>query len=159
LYFELVGGCDIRTAGAPKENEWNDLRNHEGESMKSTIIAGVLICLASAACAQDVATAFEGFCGEWMHKLEEREQANVTHIKWESNADGVQGAYVGYTHEHTCVMKDGTNSVPIGKINYREVRYEKRGGSIAEAEQSPPRPIEITEVTEIFRYSKGKWVY
>jgi len=127
--------------------------------MKSMIIVAVLVGMVSAVEAQDVATAFQGFCDEWMHKLEEREHANVSHIKWETNANGVQGDYVGYTHEHTCVMKDGTDSVPIGKINYREVRYEKHGGSIAEAEQSAPQPVEITEVTEIFRYSKGKWVY
>ena len=127
--------------------------------MKPSIVVGIVL-LASVARAEDPATAFEGFCSEWMQKLEEREQANVSHIKWESNADGVvQGLYVGYTHEHTCVTKDGTGSVPVGKISYREVRYEKRGGSIQEAEHSAPKPIEITEVTEIFRYSKGKWVY
>jgi hypothetical protein len=128
--------------------------------MKPSIVAAMIMVLCSAASAQDPAIAFQGFCEEWMQKLEAREQSNVTHIKWESHPDGiVQGAYVGYTREHTCVTKDGTGSVPVGKINYREIRYEKRGASIQEAEHSAPRPIEATDVTEIFRYSKGKWVY
>jgi hypothetical protein len=117
------------------------------------------VVLNGAALAQDAATAFPSFCEEWMHKLEVREQNNVTHIKWESNADGVQGAYVGYTHEHTCTLKDGSGHVPVGEIIYREIRYEKRGSTIADAQQSEARPSEITEVTEIFRYSNGKWVY
>jgi hypothetical protein len=128
--------------------------------MRVSIIASAILLLAGTARAEDVAAQFQGFCSEWMQKLEAREHANVSHIKWESKADGaVQGDYVGYTHEHTCVTKDGTGSVPVGKISYREVRYEKHGTSIQEAEHSPPKPIEITEVTEIFRYSKGKWVY
>ena len=119
----------------------------------------VVVFLNGAALGEDAATAFPGFCEEWMHKLEVREQHNVTHIKWESNAEGVQGGYVGYTHEHTCTLKDGSDHVPIGEIIYREIRYEKRGNTVADAEQSEPRPSEITEVTEIFRYSNGQWVY
>ncbi len=107
----------------------------------------------------DAASAFPSFCEEWMHKLEEREENNVTHIKWETNSDGVLGVYVGYTHEHTCNLKDGTGHVPVGKIVYREIRYEKRGATVADAERSEAQPSEITEVTEIFRYSNGKWIY
>lgn len=129
--------------------------------MKVFVSACVLLAFGTAAHAQgaDVASAFEGFCTEWMHKLEAREEANVTHIKWESDSDGVHGAYVGYTHEHTCTMKSGTGAVPVGKIIYREIQYEKRGSSITQAEQSPSHPVETTEVTEIFRYDKGKWIY
>jgi hypothetical protein len=123
----------------------------------------VLTCLAVALCAparaEDPAGAFKGFCEEWMHKLEVREHDNVSHIKWEVTQDGVQGDYVGYTHEHTCLTKNGTQSVPVGKITYREIKYEKRGTTIAEAESNPPKAVEVTEVTEIFRYAKGKWVY
>jgi hypothetical protein len=129
--------------------------------MKLCVAACVLLALGPAVQAQDdkVASAFEGFCTEWMHKLEAREAANVTHIKWESDGDGVHGAYVGYTREHTCTMKNGTGAVPVGKIIYREIRYEKRGSTVDEAEHSPAHPVETTEVTEIFRYDKGKWVY
>jgi hypothetical protein len=128
--------------------------------MKRIVIACVLVLTAAAARAEDPTTAFQSFCQDWMHKLEAREQNNVTHIQWQTNTDGVTGDYTGYyTSDHTCIVKSGTASVPVGKITYREFRYEKHGGNITEAEHSPPRPVEATDVTEIFRYDKGKWIY
>jgi hypothetical protein len=114
---------------------------------------------ANAAPQGDVEGQFKVFCEEWMGKLAARERDNINNIQWETRADGVTGAYTAYSQEHTCVMKDGTGSVPVGKISYREYRYEKRGGSIPEAKASPPHPVETTEVTEIFRYSAGQWIY
>lgn len=100
---------------------------------------------------------FESFCLEWMKKLAVREHDNIAHIKWETNATGVHGSYTGYNPEHTCVVIEGTQGVPIGTIKYREVRYEKRGASAVEAEASQPTPVELFDVSEIFRYTKGKW--
>jgi len=114
---------------------------------------------AETAASPDVEEKFKSFCEEWMGKLAAREQDNAGNIQWETRADGVIGAYTAYSKEHTCVLKDGTGSVPVGKITYREYRYEKRGGSIPEAKASQPLPVETTEVTEIFRYSGGKWLY
>jgi len=108
---------------------------------------------------QGATESFEPFCLEWMQKLAVRERDNVAHIKWETNADGVHGSYTGYNQEHTCIVTEGTQKVPIGTIKYREVRYEKRGPSNAAAEQSQPQAVELFDVTEIFRYTKGKWDY
>jgi hypothetical protein len=127
--------------------------------MRFLVSCCLLGVLCMPAVAEDPASAFNGFCEEWMQKLAAREHDNVNHIQWQSSGSEVQGDYVGYTQEHTCQTKNGTGSVPVGKINYREVRYEKRGSSVAEAETSPARAVEVTEVTEIFRYAKGKWVY
>ncbi len=107
---------------------------------------------------EDAADAFPAFCEEWMQKLVERERHNVGHIKWEEQSQAVKGEYVGYSQQHTCKMAD-SHVVPVGKIMYTELRYEKRGSNIPEAERSPARPVEATEVTEIFRYDKGKWIY
>jgi hypothetical protein len=128
--------------------------------MKGFLALLAVVLLGAAARAEDPTSQFEGFCQEWMHKLEAREQNNVTHIQWQTNGEGVTGDYTGYyTHEHTCIVKSGTASVPVGKITYREIRYEKHGGNVSEAEHSDPRPVETTDVTEIFRYDKGKWIY
>lgn len=128
--------------------------------MKGFVTVCVVVLLGAAAHAEDPTSAFQNFCQDWMQKLEAREQNNVTHIQWQTDAAGVTGDYTGYyTHEHTCVVKSGTAAVPVGKITYREIRYEKHGGNIAEAEHSPPRAVEATDVTEIFRYDKGKWIY
>ena len=117
-----------------------------------------VVLWSSTALAGDVASQFTVFCEEWMGKLAARQEHNVTHIKWDAKPDGVKGEYVGYTHEHTCTLKDGAQ-VPIGKIIYREIVWQKHGGTIPEAEKSEAQAIETTEVTEIFRYAAGKWVY
>jgi hypothetical protein len=128
-------------------------------NMKMVTIVGTLLLLAGVAHAGDPATAFQGFCDHWIQMLQTREQTNATHIHWHTDAQGVLGSYVGYSREHRCVTKTGTGSVPIGEIMYDEVQYEKRGSSIAEARKSSPHAVDTTAVTEIFRYSKGKWVY
>lgn len=131
--------------------------------MKSRLSAiALLLILVSPAVAQDAATAFGTFCEEWMQKLEAREKRNTSLIKWEDKPDSVLGSYVGYSKQHTCELKENKQNkppVPIGKITYLEVRYEKSGANKDEAERSQARPVETTEVTEIFRYAKGVWVY
>ena len=121
-----------------------------------------LVCVglvSSMAFAGDAASAFPTFCEEWMGKLAARERDNVSHIKWDKLPEGVKGEYVGYfTKDHTCTTKE-LSGVPVGKIIYREIRYEKRGDTVADAEKSAPRAIDATEVTEIFRYANGKWIY
>jgi hypothetical protein len=107
---------------------------------------------------EQVTEAFQTFCQEWMQKLAVRERDNIANIKWNTKPDGVQGEYVGYTQDHTCVVKN-EDTDPVGEIAYQEVRYEKRGATVAEAEQSPPHPVETTAVTELFHFEKGKWAY
>lgn len=119
----------------------------------------VLLMVTTAVRAEDPADSFPQFCDEWIEKLAARERDNVAHIKWEADGSIVKGKYVGYTHEHTCVTKMGSQSTPVGKISYREIKYEKLGATVEEAEQTPARPVEITEITEIFRYAGGKWIY
>ena len=104
-----------------------------------------------------VASSFQDFCEDWMHKLAERSADNLSHLKWEQVDGAFQAAYVGYEQQHTCKLIEGTEADPVGKVFYREVHYTKRGGTQAEAEQSTPKPTEIFEVQEIFHYLKGKW--
>ena len=107
---------------------------------------------------EDLQKAFDAFCTEWMQKLAAREHDNLDHIAWNTNADGVEGEYVGYTRDHSCVVKAG-GSAPVGQMNYFEVRYTKRGRTIEEARQSTAEAVEKTSVTELFGYAKNKWVY
>jgi len=107
---------------------------------------------------EEVAQAFQTFCQEWMQKLEARERDNISNIKWNTTSEDVQGEYIGYTREHTCIVKDEYKQ-PVGEVIYQEVRYERRGVTIAEAGKNPPRPLEAIAVTEIFRYENGKWIY
>jgi hypothetical protein len=107
---------------------------------------------------EQIVAAFQTFCQEWMQKLAAREHDNIANIKWNTRPDSVQGEYVGYTQDHTCTVKN-EDTAPVGKIAYQEVRYEKRGATVAEAKNSPPHPVESTAVTELFRFEKDKWVY
>lgn len=113
---------------------------------------------AKAAPSEKIAEQFQTFCRDWMQKLAVRERDNMSNIKWNTKSDGVEGEYVGYTTDHTCtVMGDGNE--PVGKLTYEEIRYTKRGRTIADAQNSTPQPVETTAVTELFRYEKGKWIY
>src|ERR1700675_528648 len=77
---------------------------------------------------KDFEGSFQIFCKEWMEKIRARDTQHVT--KWETVEDGVHGKYVEYDPEYTCTLTTGKQ--PIGKVNYREVWYEKRGKTIAE---------------------------
>ncbi len=106
--------------------------------------------------AANFAASFQTFCEEWMQKLHARERDNVSHIKWESTADGTHGTYVGYSQDHKCELKETTK---VGRVDYQEFTYEKRGSNVAEAETSPPHPVEVYDATEIFHFENGKWSY
>ena len=109
---------------------------------------------------EQIADQLKAFCVKWMGFLETRERDNKKGIKWEKKAAGISGHYVGYSKEYDCVMKErSSNGTPVATIQYKEYVYEKSGTSQGEAEQKEPSVVEATEVTEIFRYNKGEWVY
>jgi hypothetical protein len=112
-----------------------------------------------AAARSNLDSSFDTFCGEWGKKLHEREVHNIASIKWDSGTSWVQGTYVGYSEPLSCAVEPDSGTVPVGKIIYHEFVYEKRGPSIKAAEGEPGQAVETTEVTEIFRYQNGKWVY
>jgi len=104
---------------------------------------------------------FKAFCAEWMQKLAVRERDNRAAIKWVNSPDGVSGEFVGYSTDNVCEVKEPVSpgATPVGTIQYRELRYRKVGPTKEEAAKSPDTAIEATEVTEIFRFAAGKWVY
>jgi len=102
---------------------------------------------------------FRAFCDEWMGKLRERERYNTAHIAWGKNDARVVGEYVGYSQDCSCFAREETGKDPIGKIIYRELRYRREGSTSAEALAAPGTILEQTEVTEIFRFAKGRWQY
>jgi hypothetical protein len=115
---------------------------------------------AGGASQEQIADQLKSFCVKWMGFLETRERDNQKAIKWEKDAAGVSGHYVGYSKEYDCVMKDrSSNGTPVATIQYKELVYQKKGASPSDAQQATPQIIDATEVTEIFRYSKGEWVY
>lgn len=102
---------------------------------------------------------FRGFCDEWMQKLRDRETYNTAHIPWETKDGRVSGEYVGYATDCTCIAREEPGKDPIGKITYRETRYRREGATQAEALVAPGAVVEQSDVTEIFRFGKGRWQY
>jgi hypothetical protein len=103
---------------------------------------------------------FRGFCDSWMQKLRDRETYNVAHITWDKAGDGsVSGKYTSYGTERTCIAREEPGKDPIGKITYREIVYRRQGPDPTAAMTATPTIVEQTDVTEIFRYAKGRWQY
>jgi hypothetical protein len=72
----------------------------------------------------------------------------------------VKGQYVGYSTDYDCTLKErSSNGTPVATIVYKEYLYETSGASQDAALAAQPTIVDATEVTEIFRYNKGEWVY
>lgn len=103
---------------------------------------------------------FAPFCEAWMRQLAAREQNNLRNIRWRQRGGEVEGEYVGYSQEHARSVKTSQpTGVPVGRLVYREFRYRKRGAGNAAAAVSGAEVVDVTEITEIFRYAGGEWVY
>lgn len=102
---------------------------------------------------------FRTFCDTWMQKLADRTTRNAANIVWTKGGAGVVGEYVRYGTDRTCTAKEEPGKVPIGKITYRETTYRKEGVSEAVAQNAAETIVEQTDVTEIFRFAKGRWQY
>lgn len=102
---------------------------------------------------------FRAFCDSWMQKLRERETYNTSHIVWDRRDGLVTGEHVAYGNECSCEAHEESGKDPIGKIAYREIRYRRQGATPAEALATPGTIVEQSDVTEIFRYAKGRWQY
>ena len=102
---------------------------------------------------KDPAGSFQNFCKEWMEKIQARDNP----VEWQTDAGGVHGTYVEYSRAYTCRLTE--EKPPVGTMDYREMWYEKRGKTVAEAENSTPQPIEAFDTREIFSLIKGRWSY
>jgi hypothetical protein len=102
---------------------------------------------------------FRSFCDSWMAKLQERNVHNTAHVAWTTGGPGIVGEYVTYGTARTCVAREEPGKDPIGKITYREIKYRKEGATETAAMASAGTIVEQTDVTEIFRYAKGRWQY
>lgn len=109
---------------------------------------------------EKISADLKAFCKKWMGFLETRERDNKRGVKWQTGTGGVKGQYVGYSTDYDCIMKErSSNGTPVATIVYREYLYEAAGASQDVALAGKPSVVEATEVTEIFRYTKGQWVY
>jgi hypothetical protein len=103
---------------------------------------------------------FGPFCEAWMRQLADREVRNLRNIRWQQRGSEVEGVYIGYGGDHTCHVKTSQpTGVPVGKLVYREFRYRKHGANGGAASASGSEVVDVTEITEIFRWAGSEWVY
>ncbi|HEY2106011.1 MAG TPA: hypothetical protein VGH29_09520 [Candidatus Binataceae bacterium] len=105
----------------------------------------------------NAALAFPDFCRDWQRKLHDRELNNLENISWKDQNGWKTATYVSYSPVKTCNCKRSTGGVPIGELTYQETELYLAGRTVEEARHASPKPVGITNTTEIFRWNKSKW--
>ena len=109
-----------------------------------------------------VHASFDTFTQEWMTKLAEAEEYHRTQqIKVTPTPDGFSAEYTGYLSQRFIeVKKTEYQDTPfVGTLTYYERTLRCTGKTKEEALQGPFEQAETSPVREIFRFTKGKWVY
>ncbi len=107
-------------------------------------------------------TAFETFTQEWMTKLAEAEEfQRAQKIKVTQLSDGYSAEYVGYLPQRVIeVKKTEYEETPfVGTLTYYERTLRCTAKTKEQALQGPFEQVQTSPVREIFRFTKGKWVY
>jgi hypothetical protein len=100
---------------------------------------------------------FPAFCRDWERKLHDRELNNLENINWKDENGWKTATYVSYSPIKTCNCKRSTGGVPIGELTYQETELYLAGRTVEEARHTAPKPVGITNTTEIFRWDRTKW--
>ena len=109
-----------------------------------------------------VHSSFDTFTQEWMKKLAEAEEYHRKDlIKISQNGEVFYAEYIGYLPQRFIEVKKTTSlETPfVGTLTYYERTLRCTGKTKEAAVQGPFEQVESSPVKEIFRYTKGKWVY
>ena len=104
---------------------------------------------------------FEQFVNVWMSKLDRIGKMNILGIDVMPRDQGFVGRYVCYGPECEFSIKEtGSPETPfVGILRYSEKHFLKKGETRQKTFQSPGMLTKKIRVTEIFRFTRGKWVY
>ena len=109
-----------------------------------------------------VHSSFDVFAQEWMTKLAEAEEYHRTkQVKVTEGADGFTAEYLGYLPQRSIeIRKTEYKDTPfVGTLSYYERTLRSTGKTKEQALQGPFEQVGTSPVREIFRFTKGKWVY
>jgi hypothetical protein len=129
------------------------------------VLSLLLLAFPAASAGQPAAIAkprFEQFCASWMGKLQERERENLESAQVERKGKRFVIEYTGYgARPVRCEAKaTGVPQNPyVGKLVYRELRYQKAARKRAVVRSAKPSVVASTEILEIFRFDGSRWVY
>lgn len=105
---------------------------------------------------------FEHFTRRWMQKLVATEDFQKKEmLKIRQTTEGFIAEYIGYLpHRYTEIKLTQSEATPfIGILTYYKKTMRSRGKTEKQAINGLFEHAETSQVSEIFRYTKGKWVY
>ena len=105
---------------------------------------------------------FEMFTRLWMKKLMAAERFHKNErLTVTKTADGVVAEYAGYLPDRDTTVKATTSAETpfIGILRYYQTTMRSVGKTRQQAVGGPFEQAEKNRVSEIFRYTKGAWVY
>jgi hypothetical protein len=100
--------------------------------------------------------AFETFAADWMTKVRALEAHNRAHPQVQSGASRPVVTYRGYGSDyHLELRATGHAKAPwVGLLRYTELLYSCRSVTADDCNVASSVPV-----TEIFRYTNGRWTY
>jgi hypothetical protein len=107
---------------------------------------------------------FDAFQKNWLQEVKQHGQYGLSSVKVKEDPY-MKGSYIAsYTDiseaKSVEVKKTGNAASPyVGKLKYYKTEYSSRGSSPEEAKKGQFQPGQTELIDEIFRYSKGEWVY
>jgi len=152
-----VSAADQKDA-APTKQPAKSARGTANKPAKTKATTPPLVDLNEAA----AQTSFDVFTIEWMKKLSDAEEFHRTQdVKVNQSPEGVAAEYVGYfPHRYIIVKKTDSKETPfVGILTYFEKTMRCVGKTKEEALKGPFQPSDSKQVSEIFRFTKGKWMY
>jgi len=157
LIFSPVSAADQQDA-APTKQPAKSARVAADKPAKTKITTPPAVELSE----ESVQTSFDVFTIEWMKKLSDAEEFHRTQdVKVNPSLEGFAAEYVGYLPHRYIVVKrtDSKETSFVGILTYFEKTMRCAGKTKEEALKGPFQPSNSKQVSEIFRFTKGKWVY
>ncbi len=108
-----------------------------------------------------VRASFDVFTRKWMRKLAGTEDFQKKRMQIRQTQEGFVAEYTGYLpYRYTTIKLTQSKATPfIGTLTY----YKKTMRSVGKTEEQAINGLfehaETSQVSEIFRYTKGEWVY
>lgn len=131
----------------------------------SFLFFGILVMtpfLGHAADEEEVRKAFEAFQNDWIAKLSQHGEIGEDKIKVEKDPQGrYRASYrtIGKDRHSEVKATGDKNSPYVGVLKYEEKTFVSTGDTPELAKSGPFTCEKEVVVSEIFRYSKGKWLY
>jgi hypothetical protein len=103
---------------------------------------------------------FDTFTKNYLDKIRNNMCDTASARKLTKNSDGFVGTYSEVDAESRTIQVKTSSSKAcpfIGVMRYKERHYSCEGGNKSQAAQGPCNVVKVSGMTEIFRYSDGKW--